>query len=150
MNCISIFVNLDPFRKWLLEVYKAYLSNLNTIKNPSKERKKLTVEFYLNLLFHQLNYNSEWQNEVLFFTRDQNRKRKTLLRYTNYKENGFFVPNLSYKLLLDSIKPNSILLLVKLLLLEKKILLVRSNYADNAIIIECLLSLLYPLYYVML
>lgn len=91
-------------------------------------------------------YNSEWQNEVEIYYSDQHKHRKTFARYRNYKPYGFTLPNFTFQPLLDSVKPNRILELVKCLLLEKKILIIRDNFADNAALIESLLMLLSPLY----
>lgn len=92
-------------------------------------------------------YNSEWQNEVEIYYQDHHKHRKTFAHYRNYRDSGFTLPNFTFQPLLDSIKPKRILELVKYLLLEKKIILIRDNYADNAALIESLLMLLSPLYF---
>lgn len=138
-------------------MYEAYIAS-KVEKNAAKQNgkklglskgasgKKYTMEFYLSLLFHHIYYNSEWQNEVDIYYQDHHKRKKTFLRYRNYKPVGFTLPNFTFQSLLETIKPNRILDLLKCLLLEKKILLIRNNYADNAVLIESLLMLLSPLY----
>ena len=130
----------------MYEAYIASRSEKTTTANKHTANKKYTVEFYISLLFHHIYYNSEWQNEVEIFYRDSRKHRRTFARYRNYKPTGFTLPNFTFQPLLESIKPNRILELTKFLLLEKKILLVRDQYSDNAVIIESLLMLLSPLY----
>jgi len=147
---ISQLPLFDLQKKWLIETYESYIvlkaENNKMIKNQTPV-KKYTMEFYISLLFHHIYYNSEWQNEVEIFYKDSHKNRKTFARYRNYKQVGFTLPNFTFQPLLESIKPNRILELIKLLLLEKKILLIRDNYSDNAIIIESLIMLLSPLYF---
>ena len=112
---------------------------------PKDGNKKYTLEFYISLLFHHVYYNCQLQNEVELYYRDQHRRRKTFVRYRNYSTSGFTLPNFTFEVLLSAIKPNRILELTKFLLLEKKILLIRDHYADNAVLIESLLMLLSPL-----
>ena len=146
---ISQIPLFDLQRSWLIEVYEAYIAARSGDAYKSALRntpgKKYTLEFYISLLFHHIYYNSEWQNEVEIFYRDSHKHRKTFARYRNYKPVGFTLPNFTFQPLLEAIKPNRILELIKYLLLEKKILLIRSQYSDNAVIIESLLMLLSPL-----
>ena len=129
-------------KKWLLAVYDAYFHFSTEQKSSSNKQSKFTIEFYISFLFHYLQYNSEWQNEIEIVYK----QRETFARYRNYKPTGFTLPNFTLQSLLETMKPNRILQLVTYLLLEKKILLVQKNYSDNAIIIESLLTLLSPLY----
>ena len=146
-------------RKWLIDVYEAHIASKvddasgqtpTTKAGSSREEqsgpKKYTMEFYLSLLFHHVYYNSDLQNEVELFYRDHHQRRRTFARYRNYKTTGFTLPNFTFEALLSAIKPNRILDLMKFLLLEKKVLLIRDHYADNAVLIESLLMLLSPLY----
>ncbi len=136
-------------RKWLIEVYESHIATTTSTEGGrtlQRSNKKYTVEFYMSLLFHHLYYNSEWQNEVEIFYHDSHSHRHTFARYRNYKSSGFTLPNFTFQSLLESVKPNRILELIKYLLLEKKVLLVRDRYADNAVLIESLLSLISPLY----
>ncbi len=142
-----MFAQGEICRKWLIEVYEAYIASKGERPRTRQPAgKKYMMEFYISLLFHHIYYNSEWQNEVEIFYRDAHRQRKTFARYRNYKPVGFTLPNFTFQPLLESVKPNRILELVKYLLLEKKILLVRNQYSDNAVVIESLLMLLSPLY----
>jgi len=103
-------------------------------------------------LFHQLSWNSDSNSEIEIYKKEQhqgNNKsyRKSVIRYKNNSENEMYFPHFSFKLLCETINPESILFLVYSLLLERKIILVASDYSNNAIIIESILSLLYPLYF---
>eukprot|EP00826_Nyctotherus_ovalis_P005862 TRINITY_DN11337_c0_g1_i3.p1 TRINITY_DN11337_c0_g1~~TRINITY_DN11337_c0_g1_i3.p1 ORF type:complete len:149 (-),score=8.40 TRINITY_DN11337_c0_g1_i3:63-509(-) len=140
---ISQLPVFDLHKKWLIEVYEAYIAS----KNDSRARK-YTLEFYISFLFHHLYYNSKWQNEVQIHYKDKRNNSKTFINYRNYKPEGFTLPNFTFQTLLESIQPRQLLELIKCLLLEKKVLLIRDQYSDNAVIIESLLSLLFPLYFV--
>lgn len=139
---ISQLPIFDFLKSWVLKAHEAYVTPTEALQYSTRpQEKKYSLEFHLSFLFHHLYYNSEWKNEVLI---THSRKSK-LGSYRNYRANGFALPNFNYRTLMTTMKPNRILELVQYLLLEKKILLVQSQYADNAIIIESLLSLLYPL-----
>ena len=133
-------------RKWLQEIYKSYVVNkendLSLAECPRKPQFRIPMEFYISLIFHHLTLNSDLKSEICYTVQE-----KKIMRYRNYKENSFYPSNLSYQCLVEKIKPDCILMLVKLLLLEKKIILVRNDHSDNAIIIESLLSLIFPLYF---
>jgi hypothetical protein len=49
--------------------------------------------------------------------------------------------NYSFELLLQSLKPDKIIFLLTALLLERKIVLIKSNFGDIAVIMESLVSL---------
>ena len=111
---------------------------------------KYSLEFYVSLLFHHIYYNSEWHNEVEVYYTDRHKFKRSFIRYRNYKSTGFTLPNFTFRSLLETMKPNRVLELVKYLLLEKKVLLVQKHCSDNAVIIESLISLLSPLYSIFL
>jgi len=128
-------------KKWLIEVYEAYIASKS-----NSHTRIYTIEFYISLLFHHLYYNCEWQNEVEVFYRDKRNSKRTFIKYRNYRSEDFALPNFTFQTLLETIQVNQILELIKCLLLEKKILLIRDQYSDNALLIENLLLLLFPLY----
>ena len=131
---ISKMAIFELQKNWLIRTFFAYRVN-------SDKEEDYTLEFYISLLFHHLYYNSKWQNEVEILN-----KGKPFATYRNYQSSGLTLPNFTFQLLLETMKPNKILELVQCLLLEKKIILVKSQYSDNAIIIESILSLMFPLY----
>ena len=70
---------------------------------------------------------------------------ETYFRYRNTRNYGFSLENYSFELLLQSLKPDKIIFLLTALLLERKIVLIKSNFGDLALIMESLVSLLAPL-----
>ena len=159
---ISQLPLFDLHKKWLVEIYKAYFARLNlkgleekkgSDKKPSQkpqQAEEYTVEFYLSLLFHYLSYNIDKQNEVAIVYTDRTSPHKGLLRYRNYSENGITLPNFTFQTLLESIEPIHIIYLIKLILLERKLIFIRNECNENAIIIESLLQLISPLYFLLL
>jgi hypothetical protein len=138
---ISQLPIFDFQRNWLIKVYESFIFPPELLRHSTKlQEKKWSLEFYISLLFHHLYYNSEWKNEVLI---SYNNHR--LSSYRNCRTTGLTLPNFTFHTLMTTMKPNRILELIQYLLLEKKILLVQSQYSNNAIITESLLSLLYPL-----
>ena len=97
------------------------------------------MEFYISLIFHHLTYSSKIQNEIAFVSD----KTTPFARYRNCK--GISIPNFSFQPLLESINADYLLLIIRLLLLERKVILIRDNFNNNAIIIEGILMLIYPL-----
>jgi hypothetical protein len=70
---------------------------------------------------------------------------ETYFRFRNTRNYGFSLENYSFELLLQSLKPDKIIFLLTALLLERKIVLIKSNFGDLALIMESLVSLLAPL-----
>lgn len=70
---------------------------------------------------------------------------ESFFRYRNTKSYGFTLENYSFELLLQSLKPEKIIFLITALLLERKIVLIKDNFGDIAVIMESLVSLLNPL-----
>ena len=69
----------------------------------------------------------------------------TYFRYRNTRTFGFTLENYSFELLLQSLSPDKLIFLLTALLLERKLILLMSNFGDLAIIMESLVSLLSPL-----
>jgi len=134
-------------------MYKAYFAKSTNIKIIDSDKVQIstkpeyTIEFYLSLLFHYLAYNIDLQNEIAIVYKEKGLLNKGLLRYRNYSEIGITLPNFTFQTLLESIEPIHIIYLIKLILLERKLIFIRTNCSDNAIIIESLLQLISPLYF---
>jgi len=126
------------------------LFNIKTTKNykytSSDPPENYTMEFYTSILFHHLSFNPSLNNEIELIYFDRGNKQKRFLRYRNCKDTELTLPNFTFRALLKAIKPYHLLDLIKLLLLERKILLVQNDQNSLALIIESLLILLYPLY----
>lgn len=103
------------------------------------------MEFYTFLLFHQFSLNRDLNDEIEVIYTDQRKRQKSFLRYRNCKETGITLPNYSFRILLESFKPKELIILIQLLLLERKLILIQSDPNQFAIVIESLLLLLAPL-----
>lgn len=86
-------------------------------------------------------YNAELKNEVRLVIG----KNTHFAQYQNYKLRGITPTNFTFQSLIEAIKPTQLLQILKLLLLEKKIILIRDSCDDNAVLIESLITLLSPL-----
>lgn len=140
---ISRLPLFDLHKKWLTEVYKDYVFKLY---GSAEERKEsdYTLEFYVSLLFHYLGYNASQMDEVAVVSREE---RKEIMRYRNYSEIGITMPNFTFQVLLETIEPSYIVYLIRLILLERRLIFIKNDCADNTIIIESLLQLICPLYF---
>lgn len=58
---------------------------------------------------------------------------------------GFSLENYSFELLIQSLKPDKLTFLITAILMERKILLIKDNFGDIALIMEALVELLAPL-----
>jgi len=107
-----------------------------------------SLEFYLSMIFYQLSYNVNSNREIEIYSKDPlTQQQKVMFRYINSPIDKFFELNFTLRTLLQlNISSMNIIYLVTQLLLERKVLLVSTEYHKNAILIESLLSLLYPLY----
>jgi hypothetical protein len=115
-------------------------------------------EFYLTVFFKHLYYSEEieYDIEVEQITekksttthkstkKSSNREIMRFFRFRNTKSYGFTLENYSYELLL-SLKPERIMFLITALLLERKIILIKQDFGDIALIMESLVSLMNPL-----
>ena len=104
-----------------------------------------TVEFFISILFHHFSYNRNWRRGIKIIYGKSKRKLKEFGHYWNFGLNDCFFPIVSFKLLLESLEANHLTMLLTHLLLEHRIILLRTEYKDNAILIESLLQLLLPL-----
>lgn len=106
------------------------------------------LEFYISMIFTPLLVSPNSNIEIEIHTKDfVTRQQRTVFRYRNSPVDRFFGLHFTFKALLQlNLSSANLVYLFTQLLLERKILLVSSNYYQNAILIESLLSLLYPLY----
>jgi len=104
---------------------------------------KYSIEFFLSIFTSYFYYNQDLQCEINIYS--SKNKNEFNLRFRNYRENGLCAPNFTYNFLLEKVLPKNIIELFKLILLEKKIVIISNDYNNNALIIESLLSLIFPL-----
>jgi len=98
------------------------------------------IEFYVSLIFNYFMHNVDSRNEIAISYKNR------LVRYRNYREIGITLPNFTFKALFKSITPDNIMSLIKLILLERKLIVIKTDCSKNALIIESLLQLISPLY----
>jgi DENN domain-containing protein 3 len=75
---------------------------------------------------------------------DNRRKKEVLLKYRNSKEFGFNLENYNFELLLQTLRPEKIIQLVTCLLLERKVVLIKQQIGDIALIMQALIALMNP------
>lgn len=126
-----------------LPVFGFQKALVNALHDSIQLRSQYPPEFYLSLSFHHLFYNADLKNEVKLTVN----RSLCFARFQNYKFRGITPANFTFQALLETVKPKQVMHLVKLLLLEKKIIIIRDNCDDNAVLIESLLALLSPLYF---
>lgn len=73
-----------------------------------------------------------------------NSKTEALFKFRNMKPSGFQLENFPFDLLLHKLKPEKLIHLVTALLLERKIVLIKDEIGDIALIMQGLLTLLNP------
>lgn len=67
-----------------------------------------------------------------------------MMKYRNGQQFGFNLENYRFELLLQSVRPEKIIQLFSALLLERKIVLIKNQIGDIALIMQALISLLNP------
>jgi hypothetical protein len=94
------------------------------------------------VFFNHLFHSEEIENEIEL---EDKYRREPYFKYRNWRpqEGCLNLENYSFEVLLQSLAPDKILFLLTALLLERKLVLIRNG--DLAVILECLVSLLYPL-----
>ena len=121
------------------------LTKLSNTETASHKLETKSMEFYISMLFNYLYYNSDSQNEVEIYYTDLRKQNVSLFRYRNYKENGLTIPNFTFQKLLCVLQPPRVLDILRIIMLERKLVLIHNDYTVNAVLIESLLSLLSPL-----
>ena len=118
---------------------------IEKIISVSRKENIFTMEFYISLLFHYLSFNPKLKNYVEVV--NANSDCKTLFSYCNFNEDSHGLSNHCFKVLFERINLKNIIKLLCLMFLERKIILLQDNDSELAIIIECLLELIYPWYF---
>ena len=121
-----------------------------------------SLEFYISLMASHLWHSSAYESEIvlerrflkqeesnaldssLVKTQEDDEIRLPLLTYVNSRLYGLSLDVFPARIALEQIKSNSIVTLVNVLLLEKKLILIKEDVGDLAIIIEGLLSFIRP------
>jgi hypothetical protein len=100
--------------------------------------------FFLSLIFNCLRASSS--GEVINIYRSVE-KNKSLIKYENSftSSKHFKVENFDFSILFNKIKINVLIQLYAAILLERKIIIVTNDVCNNAVIIETLQTLLYPM-----
>lgn len=130
-----------------MNIYEIYKKN--GTENSKDLKGKMTIEFMLSLMFSHFCFSNYVNSEVQLVYSDSEFNRQPLLRYRNHKDYGLYLQNFSFELLVKRVSPENILRIVCSLLLERKIILLFQNYQQNAVIMESIISLLSPLYYIL-
>lgn len=144
MSFISRFK--EQLRELLRKLYDLYKE---LTEQPSEHYEQpFTMEFLLSLVFHYFYFSERVNCEVRLC--DTVKEEQAIFKYRNHTNYGFTLQNFSFELLLKRISPNNILRIVCALLLEQKVILLFQNYQQNAVIMESLISLLTPLYSLLL
>ena len=117
---------------------------------------KNRLEFYVSVFFNHLYYCEEVEHDIEIEGKRRRLQKtshmaanaiesETYFRFRNTKSYGFSLENYSFELLLQSLIPEKIIFLLTALLLERKIVLIKDNFGDLAVIMESLVTLLSPL-----
>jgi hypothetical protein len=75
---------------------------------------------------------------------ESKKKYEVMMKYRNGQQFGFNLENYRFELLLQSVRPEKIIQLFSALLLERKIVLIKNQIGDIALIMQALISLLNP------
>ena len=112
------------------------------------------LEFYLSTFFHHLKIdgtNLEFEiykksSKLMNSNNKESQHKKTLIRYVNtFNKECLKLENYDFKLLFEKIRPKMLMQMFVSLLHERKIIIIHNDSGKNAILIETLISLLYPL-----
>jgi len=103
------------------------------------------LEFYISTFFHHLQLDgSNLQLEI--YKKESAEMARTVVSYVNSNcRECLKLENYDYKLLFQKVSPQILIQMFNSLLQERKIILVHNDVGRNALIIESLLSLMYPL-----
>jgi DENN (AEX-3) domain len=127
----------------MYEVHKVLLKKLGSLlcdRITGNSNEKYTVEFYLSVIFHHLFLSLDDSVGVIISS-----NKIPFINYRNGMNAPMSIQNISYGLLLQKISINNLIELIKLMLLERKLIVVSDNYGDIGHIIECILCLMQPI-----
>ncbi len=130
-------------RKCLARLHESYRGAKATSSSIGRSGPTYSMEFYLSLIFSIS--TCSFRDSVALVSHRKGRVQ-TFLRIGNYSSGDMSVPQVPLHALLLAVPAEGVLKLATLLLMERKVIIVRKNPETNAILIECLLQLLSPLY----
>jgi len=132
----------------IFNIQCAFLREIHgVITKKNKDLSLYSTEFYISLIFHHLHFNPSLNKIIEVVKFDPIKRYSAFIKYYNGPETGIGISNLSFQKLLTKIKPLHIFEILRLLLLERKLIFIQNDDSDLAIIIESILRLLYPLYF---
>jgi hypothetical protein len=99
-----------------------------------------SLEFMISIIFHTFFCDHSLNSEVRLHYK---KKRVHIFNYYEYDYPCCLLNPMSS---IFKIPSQSLIILLKALLLEKKIILVSSLYENNAVLIESLIWLMFPMY----
>ena len=105
-------------------------------------REEDALEFYVSLMVNHLWHSSAAESEIVLERRSE--ARGSLLAYANSRLYGLSLDVFPARAALEQLRPASIVTLVNALLLEKKLILVKEDVGDLALLVEGLLSFIRP------
>ena len=141
---ISSVPLFDVHKSLLLKLYQNFLMKLTAESTKQPYKEKYTMEFYLSMAFHHLYYNPELHNDIEIVCSKP--KTSLLMRFRNCRDSPFSLPNYSYKPLLGgNLTALCLADLVRVLMFERKLIIVCDNYGESALLTESLLVLIQPL-----
>lgn len=161
-SLVSWFPVFTFQKQWLTAMFNDWLKNLNMklfndipklFKFVDSDHEKLSysyslvvkrIGFFISLIFTWLKASSSGEVINIFKTSEGN---KSLIKYENSitSSRQFKIDNFDYSILFSKIKIKVLIQLYAAILLERKIIIVTGDTSSNAIIIETLQALLYPM-----
>lgn len=159
---ISSYPIFNFQKQWLTTMFKDCIKNLNMklFKDIPKlfqyidsDNSKLSysynlitrrLAFFISLMFSCL--KAGWGGEVINVFKSSDRN-KSVIKYENSitSSRQFKIENFDFSVLFNKIKMSVLIQLYAAILLERKIIIVTNDTSNNAIIIEILQTLLYPM-----
>ena len=127
----------------IYEIHKTLLKKLGSLLSEriaGYTNEKYTAEFYLSVMFHHLFLSMDDSIGVIITF-----NKSPFVSYRNGMNAPMSLENLSYGMLIQKIPIKNLIELLKLVLLERKIILVGEGSGEIGNIIECILCLLHPI-----
>lgn len=127
----------------IYDVHKILLKKLGSLVSDRITgvcNEKYTVEFYLSVIFHHLFLSLDDSIGVIITS-----NKTPFISYRNGMNAPMSIHNVCNGLLLQRISISNLFELIKIILLERKLIVVSDNYGDIGHIIECILCLMQPI-----